>query len=386
MTNERQKLELADIFNDYGDTFLKQHKLCPGQVKTFRDIQNCRTMESGRHANRCDKCGYVQYAYNSCRNRHCPKCQFTKQVMWVDKLKANLPPTSYFHVIFTIPPGLHKIFYINQAVCYGLLFKAAAQTIKQCAANPAYLGAQYGAVGVLHTWGQTLTYHPHIHMIVPTGGLSEDDMEWIPAHNKFFAPVKAMQSMFRGILCRLIEHSVKSGDVSLPEDVPAFSRLKTRLYQKPWNVRIEKQFRDPSRIIEYLGKYVQRVAISNHRLICNYNGNISFSYKDYKSGGIRRIMSLDAYEFIRRFFQHVLPLGFYKIRYFGILAQSNAKTKTALCFELIDNEAFFSTMVGVPAIEIYRTISGKDPLQCPLCKQGKMIMIAENPEARKPPG
>jgi hypothetical protein len=386
MINKPQQLELADIFNAHGDAFLRQHKLCTQQAKAFRAIQNCRSMESGKHASQCDKCGYVKYAYNSCHNRHCPKCQFTKQAKWIDKLKANLPPTRYFHMIFTIPPALHKTFYINQEVCYSLLFKAAAQTVKQCAANPKYLGAQYGAVAVLHTWGQTLTYHPHIHMMVPTGGLSEDNMEWIPARDNFFAPVKAMQKIFRGILCRLIEQSVDKGDIFLPEDINIFSDFKSRLYQKHWNVRVEKPLKGPSRVIEYLGQYTQRVAISNHRLIGDHNGKISFSYKDYKTGGTSRNMTLEAYEFIRRFLQHVLPLGFYKIRYFGILAQSNAKTKTAWCFDLIENEVFLSSLEGLSAIEVYRIITGKDPAQCPNCIDGKMMPITCKERIIEAPG
>jgi len=289
-------------------------------------------------------------------------------------------------MIFTIPPGLHKTFYINQEVCYSLLFKAAAQTVKQCAANPEYLGAQYGAVAVLHTWGQTLTYHPHIHMIVPAGGLSEDNMEWIPAHDKFFAPIKAMQRIFRGILCRFIKQSIEKGNIVLPENILAFADLQNKLYQKAWNVRVEKPFKGPSRVIEYLGQYTQRVAISNHRLIRDHNGKISFHYKDYKAGGNNRTMNLEVHEFIRRFLQHVLPLGFYKIRYFGILAQSNAKTKTAWCFDFMDNEVFLSSLEGLPDIEVYRLITGKDPAQCPNCKNGKMMPLTAKDRINVPPG
>ena len=332
MENKKNKIELGDIFRKYGDVFIENHQLCPVQHKAIEAITNCRTAQLGGHIDQCDHCGHKRPSYNSCRNRHCPKCQFVKQVQWVDKLKTNLPPTRYFHLVFTIPQQLHKIFYINQSKAYSLLFKAAFEALKKSAANPKFLGAQTGAVAVLHTWGQTLNYHPHIHMIVPAGGLSDDEMEWIPAGRKFFLPVIVLGCIFRGILCKLIRQSILKNEINLPDGVKSFEVLKNKLYLKNWNVNSEKPFCGPERVIQYLGNYTHRVAISNHRIISDDDGKITFRYKDYKSGVFNKTITLDADEFIGRFLRHILPCGFYKIRYFGILASSNAQTKPLYAF------------------------------------------------------
>lgn len=203
--NKRYSLDVATIFNEYGRQFLNTHPLCPDQLKVFNAICGCRTAAMGGHLDRCNKCGHGKIAYNSCRNRHCNKCQYVKQLQWVDKLKGNLPVCRYFHIVFTIPSVLHKLFYLNQRICYDLLFRSAAQTLDKVARNPQFLGAQTGAVAVLHSWGQALTYHPHIHMIVPAGGLSADGVEWIRSKNQFFVPVKALSKVFRGVLWTLLE-------------------------------------------------------------------------------------------------------------------------------------------------------------------------------------
>lgn len=385
MENKRNKIELGDIFRKYSDVFLENHQLCPVQLKAIEAITNCRTAQLGGHINQCDHCGHKRPSYNSCRNRHCPKCQFVKQVQWVDKLKANLPPTRYFHLVFTIPQQLHKIFYINQSTTYSLLFKAASEALKKSAANPKFLGAQTGAVAVLHTWGQTLTYHPHIHMIVPAGGLSEDEMEWVPAGRKFFLPVKVLSSIFRGILCKLIGQGILKNEIKLPDDVESFEVLKNKLYLKDWNVNSEKPFGGPESVIQYLGNYIHRVAISNHRIISDDDGKIIFRYKDYKSGVFNKTITLDADEFIGRFLRHILPCGFYKIRYFGILAPANAQTKTTLCFYLLDNPAFLPQLEGLPAIDVWRNLTGKDPAICPICKKGIMRPVAATVEIKKQP-
>ena len=373
MENKKQPIELSDIFRISGDNYLKTHNLCADQLKAFHDIQNCRTSALGGHMDRCNSCGYTKQSYNSCRNRHCPKCQFTKKLQWVDKLAANLPPVKHFHVVFTIPDCMNAIFYLNQAKTYCLLFKAASQALMQCAANPKLIGAQAGAVGVLHTWGQTLVYHPHIHMIVPAGGLSQDQMEWIPSHKKFFLPVKLLSSVFRGILCRIIEQAIGKGEILLPDSAADFATLKSLCYQKNWVVYCQKPFSGPEGIIHYLGNYTHRVAISNHRIEAFENSKVTFSYKDYKTGAMQKSMTLDVNEFVRRFLQHVLPSGFYKIRYFGILALCNMKSKLETCFNLIETKSYFSVLEGLNSFEVWRIISGKDPMCCPKCQKGKMI-------------
>jgi predicted Zn-ribbon and HTH transcriptional regulator len=373
MENKKQLIELADIFRVSGYNFLKTHNLCVDQLRAFYAIENCRTFALGGHMDQCDSCGYTKQSYNSCRNRHCPKCQSTKKLQWVDKLAANLPPVKHFHVVFTIPDCLNAIFYLNQGKAYSLLFKAAGQALMQCAANPKLIGAQAGAVGVLHTWGQTLVYHPHIHMIVPAGGLSDDQMEWIPSPEKFFLPVKLLSSVFRGILCRLIGQAIEKGEMLLPGNTVDFETLKAACYQKNWIVYCQKPFAGSEGIIRYLGNYTHRVAISNQRIESFENNKVTFSYKDYKTGSQRKSMTLEVNEFIRRFLQHILPSGFYKIRYFGILALCNMKTKLATCFSLIENNRCFSVLEGLNSFEVLRIITGKDPICCPKCQKGKMI-------------
>ena len=383
MENKKQNTELADIFGRYQTDFLQNHKLCPEQAKAYEAIVSCRTSALGGHTDCCDHCGHIRQSYNSCRNRHCPKCQYIKQVQWVDKLKANLIPVRYFHIVFTIPQCLHKTFYINQHVAYGLMFKAAGEALRICAANPKYLGAQTGAVAVLHTWGQTLTYHPHIHAIVPAGGLSQDGMEWIPSGRKFFLPVKVLSQLFRGLLCRLIGEAVSKNKIRLPDDLNSFDQLKNLMYAKPWVVYAKNPFAGPERVIEYLGNYTHRVAISNHRIIEEKDGKVTFRYKDYRTGQINRQMTLDAGEFIMRFLRHVLPCGFYKIRYFGLLAQCNARSKLETCLVLLETDTFLPQYEGLPAMDVWQMLKGKNPTCCPVCGKGKMVPVALCHEIKK---
>lgn len=373
MENKKQHIELADIFSRHADDFLQNNTLCPEQLKAFRAVMQCRTAALGGHIDRCDSCGFTRPSYNSCRNRHCPKCQFVKKAQWVDKLSANLPPVKHFHVVFTIPSCLHQLFYLNQGNAYSLLFKAAGKTLVQCAENPNFLGAQIGAVAILHTWGQTLVYHPHIHMIVPAGGLSHDLSEWVPSGKKFFLPVKALSAVFRGILCRLLEKAIISGEIKLPDEIDSFKKIKDKCYLKHWVVYCEKPFSGTDRLIRYLGNYTHRVAISNHRLIAQQDERVTFSFKDYTQHAVTKTITLDANEFIRRFMQHVLPSGFYKIRYFGFMAICNIKSKLAECFTLIGKTTFLSQLEGLPAIDVWRNITGIDPLKCPRCCIGKML-------------
>ena len=368
--NKRYQVEVADILRRYGQDLFPN--LCPQQMKAFRAIINCRTVQMGGHISQCDHCGHLKPVYNSCRNRHCPKCQYIKQEQWVAKLKASLPPTSYYHLVFTVPQSLNKLFYINQATCYSLLFKAAYKALYNAAANPAFLGAETGCVAILHTWGQALTYHPHVHMIVPAGGLSHDGVEWIPAGKKFFLPIKALSKMFRGILCRMLEVHIDKKTLKLPDDIPCFDMLKIELYKKNFNVYSKKAFRGAGGVIEYLGRYTHKVAICNDRILSIEDHNIRFRWKDYKARGINKIINLDAAVFIRRFIQHVLPNGFYKIRYYGLLASVNAKTKRVLLFQLLDAVAGKSIFDGLAAVDVLQIITGLNPQLCPICRKGIM--------------
>lgn len=376
MENKRQSIELADIFRSHEKDFIQNRKLCSEQLKAFYAIMQCRTAALGGHIDYCDNCGYIRQSYNSCRNRHCPKCQFVKKAQWVDKLASNLPAVKHFHVVFTIPGCLHKLFYMNQNKAYNLLFKAAGNALIKCAANPQFMGAQVGSVAILHTWGQTLVYHPHIHMIVPSGGLSPDQMEWIHSAKGFFLPIKLLSNVFRGILCRLLEQAVFNGNINLPEDLKDFKSIKAQCYKTKWVVYCEKPFSDSNKLIQYLGNYTHRVAISNQRILENKDGKVCFSFKDYKNAGIVKHITLDAIEFISRFMQHVLPSGFYKIRYFGFMAMRNKQSKLFQCFKLIGKTTFFPMLEGISALEVWRIITGNNPLCCPKCKIGKMRLQA----------
>ncbi len=371
-SNNRKKTEVADILDEYGQEYQKTHRLCPDQQKAYQAIVNCRTAFMGGHLQECDQCGHKRPVYNSCRNRHCPKCQYIKQVQWVDKLKSLLPATRYFHLVFTIPSELHNTFYINQRVCYDLLFKAASTTLKQVGDNPTFLGAGTGAVAVLHTWGQTLTYHPHIHMIVPGGGLSLDQTEWVPAGNKFFLPVKALSKIFRAILCRMIGEHINIGVIKLPNGLSGFAELKKKLYQKNWNVFSKKAFGGANAVVRYLGEYTQRVAISNSRIVSLEKGMVSFRWKDYRQALKGKYMELKAEEFISRFFRHILPNGFYKIRYYGLLASANSMTKKEVVFQLIGKATYLSSLEGLNGLEVLQLVTGKDLSWCPKCKKGRM--------------
>ncbi len=381
-----QKTELSDILLRHKDSFFEKYQLCLAQSKVYEAIITCRTQVLGGHADKCSKCDHVRCSYNSCRDRHCPKCQFLKQLQWADKVKSNLPPTKCFHLVFTIPKCFHRIFYINQAMAYGLLFRSAAQALKNCASNPKFLGAEVGAVAILHTWGQALTYHPHIHMIVPAGGLSEDSMEWVVSNPKFLLPVKVLSGVFRGILCRLMEAAVEKGQVKLPDGVDGFWQIKQKAYQKNWVVYAEKPFAGPENVVEYLARYSHRVAISNQRIVGqDNNGKVTFHYKDYRKGGLARKMTMHAHEFIRRFMMHVLPKRFYKVRYFGFMAQCNGKTKLRDCFALINSESFFPVFEGLTAMEIWREFTGKHPLECPVCGSNAMMPFVTWQKKEKTP-
>jgi len=371
--NRRHPNDVAQIFKEYGGPFLEGHKLCPDQLKAFMAISQCRTAAMGGHLQACNQCNYQIVAYNSCRNRHCNKCQYTKQLIWVDKLKSSLPVCRYFHLVFTIPSALHKVFYLNQTMCYNLLFKASSIALQKVGRNPKFLGAQTGAVAVLHTWGQALTYHPHIHMIVPAGGLSDDGEEWIEASKKFLLPVKALAMVFRGVMWTLMEKQILLENIRLPDDING-TTLKRKLYQKNWNVYTKKSMAGPQSVVQYLGKYTHRVAISNNRIIDITSGKITFRWKDYRKGPQNRLLTLDAQEFIGRFMRHVLPLGFYKIRYYGLLASANGH-KRQQCILLIAKRPHVPLLQGLSIREVLKLVTGTDPEICPKCKKGEMISL-----------
>jgi predicted Zn-ribbon and HTH transcriptional regulator len=380
MENQRHMAEVAGVFRSAYEAFLTSHRLCQRQQKAFDDILSCRTSALGGHVNTCDKCGFTCQSYNSCHNRHCPKCQFLKQEQWVDKLKGRLIPGRYFHIVFSFPQLLNGLFYINQPLCYRLLFDSASQALQNAGRNPRFLGAQTGAVAVLHTWGQTLSYHPHIHMLVPAGGLSEDGTEWVNAQKKFFVPVKALSVMFRGIYTRLLKKHLDKNDLKLPNGFPGLDTLKKALYEKNWNVYAKKALGGINSVLAYLGRYTHRVAISNSRLVRVENGQVTFRYKNYRNRELYEIITISCVEFTRRFMMHILPAGFCKIRYYGILATANIETKRQQAIALIGKTILLPRLEGLTACEVYRIITGNDPSRCPKCRQGRLVQsLMERP-------
>lgn len=371
--NSRQTVELGDILRMGIDTYQQTYKLSIEQAKAVESITTCRTKELGGHKKECNTCGYTQQAYNSCRNRHCPKCQYVKQEQWVDKLASNLIPGKYYHLVFTVPHELLPLFLLNARECYTILFRASSQALLKAAANPAFLGVQAGGVAILHTWTQTLVYHPHVHMLVPAGGLSEDGTEWKTSRKKFFLPAKVLSRIYRGIMVKAFENALNSGELKLPESTTSFSSLKEKLYQKDWNVYLKKAFGGVTSVLKYLGRYTHRVAISNCRIIATTGQKVSFRYKDNKAGGKRKIMALNTNEFIRRFLQHILPDNFYKIRYVGILAPVNSPTKKAQSLSLIETSNALPYLEGLNATEVIELILKTDILSCPKCRKGRLL-------------
>jgi predicted Zn-ribbon and HTH transcriptional regulator len=379
MENSRDNaLELATVFRQYAHEYQRKHSLCSSQRKAYNAIMHCRTSALGLHQSVCDSCGYKKTSYNSCRNRHCPKCQYIKQLLWVDKLKNRLLPTRYFHIVFTVPEFLNGLFYINQRACYDMLFKASAYAIQKTTSNPAFLGAQSGNLSVLHTWGQSLNYHPHIHALVPAGGMDADEQEWIHAPKKFFVPVQALSKIFRAKLYQLMEQALKKQLLIIPEkgrllydDLKLF---KSSIYGKLWHVHIKKTFKGAGQVLNYLGRYTHRVAISNNRLVSLSNNVIHFRWKDYRDNRLK-VMELDVLCFIRRFLQHILPCGYYKIRYFGIFSAIHAKTSMVQCFALLSTAPGISQYEGLPMTEVLRLITGRDLIKCPECKKGTMVLV-----------
>jgi len=323
--------EMQDIFRLYGDDYLNRHSLPPHIHKVVRAIQDCRTAALGGHSDICDGCGFVKVSYNSCRNRHCPKCQTLTKERWVMDRESELLPVTYFHVVFTLPEELNGIVIHNREKLFGLLLSASAETLRKLAKDCRHLGAETGFTSILHTWGGNLVFHPHVHIIVPGGGLTEDG-RWRNSRKKFFIPVKVMAKLFRGKFLRALQKM--RHDIRGLEDDGVWRTTTNTLYAKDWYVYCKRPFKTCLSVLKYLGRYTHRVAISNHRILSIHDGKVSFKWRDYKGGSKVKVMTLAADEFIRRFLLHVLPPGFTKIRHYGFLASAVKKKKLALCKKL----------------------------------------------------
>jgi hypothetical protein len=339
----RPTLEVADILRAHGDRFLDRYRSSFGyqQLKAFRAIQRCRTAALGGHRDACLRCGYRTISYNSCRNRHCLKCQTQARERWLEARERELLATSYFHVVFTVPHELNVLALENPRLFYDLLFTASAQTLLEIASDPKHFGAEIGVIGILHTWGQNLLLHPHIHCVVPAGGLSPDHHRWVRPRYPFFLPVKVLSRVFRGKFLaglKRLHHSKKlqcAGPAAALADSRQFTQLIRRLHRHDWVVYAKAAFGGPLQVLRYLGRYTHRVAISNHRLLAFEQERVTFRWKDYAHGSKPGTMTLGATEFLRRFFLHVLPKGFVRIRHFGFLANRFRASHLALGRQLL---------------------------------------------------
>lgn len=360
--------EVQDIFTQYGASYCQSHKLSPVQRKAMNAIQSCRTAQLGGHLDKCPNCEYTKPSYNSCRNRHCPKCQALSKERWIDARKADLLNIGYFHVVFTVPQELNSLIYSKQKDSYNLLFRCVAETLQELAANKKYLGAAIGHTSVLHTWGQNLCFHPHIHCIVPSGGLTALG-RWLPSRKKFFLPVRVLSRKFRGKLLALLKLQVPDVDQALLD----------LCYRKEWVVYCKPPFKDAACVVEYLGRYTHRVAISNNRILKLENGTVTFKWRDYRDRSRSKEMTLSVNEFIRRFLMHVLPPSFMKIRHYGFLSSRGKQEKLRICKMQTGTSLFPKEKLS--AEQLIQKLIGRKPSQCPQCGWTGLVRTALSPPA-----
>ena len=387
-------IEMADILRAAGAKFLQEHRgyLSAEQLRAMNDLPACRTAALGGHVDACGACGEVQVSYNSCRNRHCPKCQGTARAKWLAARQAELLPVPYFHIVFTLPDTLAPLALQNPRVMYGILFRAASQTLLELAADRKYLGAKIGLLAVLHTWGQNLLHHPHVHCVVPAGGISPDGERWITAkNNDFFLPVRVLSRVFRGKLIDMTRRAFAAGELRFHGQLTeraqpaAFEHLLNLAVRKDWIVYAKRPFGGPEVVLKYLARYTHRVAIANQRLLAYDGKRVTFRWKDYAAAGAEKTMTLAADEFIRRFLLHVLPSGLVRIRHYGWMANRGRKQKLSLCRQLlgvpeqqpVDQQPVdeHPTMASDVSAEQQTCEPASNAARCPTCKSGRLIRI-----------
>ncbi len=376
-------LEVADIFRRHGPAYREAHRLSPNQWRAMRAIEECRTAALGGHTDQCDHCGHLEISYNSCRNRHCPKCQTLQKEKWIEAHRKDLLPIEYFHVVFTLPSALNPLVSMNPQLLYDLLFRSASETLLQLAQNPKHLGAKVGMIGILHTWGQNLLDHPHTHWIVTGGGLSSDGRHWKSCRKGFFIPVRVMSSLFRGKFLDLLKDCFQKGDLVFPthlrhlQDPRNFQTFRRHLYRKKWVVYCKPPFDGAQGALQYLGRYTHRIAISNNRIRTLQDGKVSFLWRDYADHNRQKTMTLKTDEFIRRFLLHVLPARYVRIRHFGLLANRNRKDLIALCRKILGDGKTVTKEKDRQETwqEQLLRICGIDVLTCPVCQKGRMFRI-----------
>ncbi|MCL2826989.1 MAG: IS91 family transposase [Eggerthellaceae bacterium] len=354
--------ELQDVLASCWDGYAKAHGVSYAQDKAAHAIMSCRTAALGGHADVCDGCGHVRVSYNSCRNRHCPKCQSVRREQWVGSRVGDLLEAPYFHVVFTVPECLNELFLSNEAECYGALFRASADALLECASDARRLGAVPGFTSVLHTAGQTLAYHPHIHAVVCAGGIGKGG-RWKASGHKFFVPVKALSRVFRGKLTEALGRLPLT--IRGEEDAKGVADAISASWEREWVVYAKKPFRDAACVIAYLGRYTHRTAISNARIISCEGGTVTFRWRDYRDGNAMKVMALPAEEFVRRFLMHVLPTGFMRIRHYGFMANNGKKGRLARIRSLC---GMAPRQAAAPTgFEVACRLAGRDVSKCPVC-------------------
>jgi Putative transposase/Transposase zinc-binding domain len=386
----RPRLDVAEVIRSCRDAFLERYGagLTTEQSRALDDLTACRTAALGGHVLGCPECGHQEISYNSCGNRHCPKCQATAAARWLETQAVDLLDTPYFHVVLTLPGALGPVARCNPRAVYGLLMRAAAATLLEVAADPKHLGAEIGVLAVLHTWGQNLALHPHVHCVVTGGGLAPDGSRWVAGRADFFLPVRVLSRVFRGKFLAGLRAAFKGGRLRFPGRLAPlarprqFHRLLAEAARTEWVVYARPPWGGPATVLKYLARYTHRAAISNHRLVSLADGQVTFRWKDYAHGGRRSTMTLDAVEFVRRFLTHVLPVGFVRVRHYGLLANRYRREKLARCRELLG-------MTVTPPAE--PAPAGPDPVAfgheapvtptriCPRCGAGRMVLVAEFP-------
>jgi hypothetical protein len=382
---ERPRLEVADVFRRYGEAYRQQHgaSMSSAQRRVMTAIELCRTAALGNHLERYDECGHERNAYNSCSDRHCPKCQSLARAEWIRDRQAELLDCGYFHVVFTVPEEIAVIAYQNKAVVYGILFRAAAETLRTIAADPKHLGAEIGFFAVLHTWGSTLVHHPHLHCVVTGGGLSPAGDRWISCRPRFFLPVRVLSALFRRLFLEQLKQAFAIGKLKFFNSLADLADgLKLARYLAPlrkvkWVVYAKPPFAGPQEVVDYVGRYTHRVAISNNRLSDIDDGKVTFRYKDYRQAGEQKTMTLEAEEFIRRFLLHVLPSGFQRIRYYGFLGNRYRQQKLARCRQLLGMPAAKPSVsdAGTDYRDRYEELTGNSLRRCPRCQRGHMVVV-----------
>jgi hypothetical protein len=378
------RLEVADVFRQFGDEYARTHPLLPSQTRALRDIVDCRTAALGGRLEKCDHCGHETPVYCSCCNRHCPKCQMLAKAKWLEARGAELLPVLYYHAVFTLPHLLNPLLYDNQRLLYGLLFECVSETLREFAAEPKHLGGKLGFTAILHTWDQQLNYHAHLHCLIPAGALSSDGKEWIRARSNYLFPAKALSAVFRGKFRAGLQALFEAGQlrwndrVEQKNRVREFKRLLARLYKTEWVVYLKPSFGGPEQTLDYLGRYTHRVAISNSRLIKLENGRVHFTYRDRRDGDRLKECELPTPEFIRRFLQHALPKSFVRVRHFGFLANGCKQACLAQC-----RTALHAAPPPQPqkqtVQEWLRKLTGAEVTLCRHCHTGHMVFVRDLP-------